>query len=392
MLQGCWIDEKEYPSKYTMHFERDIPAGTEVIVRITGDGSTINYHTIVETPLLSIENGTELDTLYHHYGRWIDVFAEINDGYYQNHPYCWKCGGELPSSVTFTLEVIQGQEYGVLYDVETDETALSFSGIVTESGSGSLFSYEYGYRFKFIADGVQPDSANPGIVTIRSTPSDGDINTIEFSLPVAYNEYPPEQGILVQFAQSELAPGDTTQIILKRRNPDGTLEDFSQWDLFEIGMIEGCEGGMILVDTTLEVYFAEVYQPIYFVADSTIADTTITVGIRVGLIEGIGGSSRPMITGGDETDEIVTENRKNITNQKLNKNKKEPEPLPDNPTTYCFVGEIIRDYMGDGSVEVKAEEHTILLGETKYYQAKYPDPLSNKLVIEEVEPGPDGVL
>ena len=51
----------------------------------------------------------------------------INESYYESNPYCWRCGGAFPSSVTFTLEVIQGQEYGVLYDVETDETGLSFS-------------------------------------------------------------------------------------------------------------------------------------------------------------------------------------------------------------------------------------------------------------------------
>ena len=379
VLQGCWVDEKEFPSKYTIHFERDIPAGTEVIVRITGEGSTINYHTIVETPLLSIENGTELDTLYHYYGRWIDVLADLNESYYEGHPYCWKCGGELPSSVTLTLEVIQGQQYGSLYDVETDETGLSFSNIITETGKGSLLSYEYGYRFKFIADGVQPDITQPGIVTIRCTPSDGDINTIEFSFPVAYNEFPPQQGILVQFAEPVLAPGDTTQILLKRRNPDGTLEDFSQWDSFEIGMIEGCEAGKILVDTTLDVYFAQAYQPIKFVADSNITETD-TVVVRVGLIELIIGKRAK--TGRKEEE---------ATTSSTSKNTEEPNPLLEKPTTYCFVGEIEWGLLGDGNAVVEVEEHTIMLGETKYYQAKYPDPLSNKLVIEEVEPGSDGV-
>ena len=341
VLPGCFIDVKEYPSKYSIYFERDIPAGTEVIVRITGDGSTINYHTIVETPLLHLENGTGLDTLYHYYGRWIDVLAEVNENYYENRPYCWRCGGELPSSVTFNLEVIQGQEYGALYDVETDETALSFSGILTESGSGSLFSYDYGYRFKFIADGVQPDINQPGTVTIRCIPSDGDITPIEFSFPVAYNEYPPEQGILVQFAEPLMAPGDTTQIFLKRRNPDGTLEDFSQWDSFEIGMIDGCEAGQILVEGVLAPYFEEAYQPIYFVADGNLTETD-TVEVRVGLIEGIG--TRPVNVGGEEKD----------------KNVKEPNPPADNPTTYCFIGEIVRDYIGDGSLVVGKLEIIII--------------------------------
>jgi hypothetical protein len=372
VLQGCWVDEKEFPSKYTIHFERDIPAGTEVIVRITGEGSTINYHTIVETPLLSIENGTELDTLYHYYGRWIDVLADLNESYYEGHPYCWKCGGELPSSVTFTLEVIQGQQYGSLYDVETDETGLSFSNIITETGKGSLLSYEYGYRFKFIADGVQPDITQPGIVTIRCTPSDGDINTIEFSFPVAYSEFPPQQGILVQFAEPVLAPGDTTQILLRRRNPDGTLEDFSQWDSFEIGMIEGCEAGEILVDTTLDVYFAQAYQPIKFVADGNITETD-TVVVRVGLIELIIGKRAK--TGRKEEE---------ATTSSTSKNTEEPNPLLEKPTTYCFVGEIEWGLLGDGNAVVEVEEETIMLGETKYFQAKFNES-EEKLEIVEIE-------
>jgi len=90
-------------------------------------------------------------------------------------------------------------------------------------------------------------------------------------------------------------------------------------------MIEGCDAGLILNNGTMENYFAEAYQPIYFVAANDLTETD-TVRIRVGLIEG-GGSSRPVNKGGEEKEAIITN---------PNKNKKEPEPLPMNPSTYCF--------------------------------------------------------
>ncbi len=90
-------------------------------------------------------------------------------------------------------------------------------------------------------------------------------------------------------------------------------------------MIEGCDAGLILNNGAMEYYFAEAYQPIYFVANSNLTETD-TVMVRVGLIEG-GGSSRPVNKGGEEKEAIITN---------PNKNKKEPEPLPMNPSTYCF--------------------------------------------------------
>ena len=176
----------------------------------------------------------------------------------------------------------------------------------------------------------------PGTVTIRCTPSDAVLNTVEFSFPVAYNEYPPEQGILVQFAKPQLAPGDTTQIILKRRNPDGTLEDFSQWDSFEIGMMEGCEAGEILIGGSLGVYFEEAYQPIYFVASSNLTETD-TVVVRVGLIEGI--ETRPVNIGGEENEFVVEGMKKKI---------EEPNSPGDNPPVSCIPYLIERDYAGNG--------------------------------------------
>ncbi len=122
----------------------------------------------------------------------------------------------------------------------------------------------------------------------------------------------------------------------KTENMNGTVEDFSPYDSFEIGMIEGCEAGKILVGTTQDVYFEEAYQPIYFVANSNLMKTD-TVKIRVGLIEGIIGSSNPIVSGGGQTESKAVDNKRNIAGKKLIKKTKELEPPQMNPGSYCFL-------------------------------------------------------
>lgn len=296
------------------------------------------------------------------------------------------CGGHLPSWVTFTVEIVQGQEYGSIHNLLTDESADYFTNIETIDSWAGVSEIRW---FEFVADGVQPDTSSPAHVIIRYTPSDMSVGIVEHNFYVEYNDVVPvEEGILVQFADSVIAPGDTTEIILKRQNSDGTVEDFSEYDGFEIGMIDGCEAGQILVGGVLAPYFEEAYQPIYFVADSNLTETD-TVKVRAGLIEGIIGSSRPVVSGGEQTETKAIDNKKFISKGKLNKNIKEPEPLPMNPATYCFIGEIVKPYMGDGVVVVEDESIEIMLGETKYFQARYKT--VDKLIIEEVEPGSDGV-
>jgi hypothetical protein len=191
-----------------------------------------------------------------------------------------------------------------------------------------------------------------------------------------------------------IAPGDTAEIIIQKRYLDGTLEDFTQWRSFEIGMIDGCDAGLLLSDGILEPYFENVYQPVYFVADSNVTERD-TVVIRAGLIEYFGG--RPIFNDGDPNDteadiELKTRlnDKRNLAIKKSGKNIKEPEPLPMNPTTYCFIGEIDWSSVGDGSVVVGDEEIEIMLGETKYFQAK-GNTETNKLKIEEIKPDANGV-
>ena len=345
-FSGCGTYQKENFPAYQCHFSKDAPQGTEVIVKITDisqGGPPTYFHTFIQIPLMIVD---EVETIYiqHYYINDIDILV------YDPGNCSLGCGGHLPSWVTFTVEIVQGQEYGSIHNLLTNESSDYFTNIVTRDTWAGLSEISW---FEFVADGVQPDTSSPAHVIIRYTPSDASVGIVEYNIYVEYNDViPVEEGILVQFADSVIAPGDTTEIILKRQNSDGTIEDFSQWNSFEIGMIDGCEAGQILVGTTLDVYFEEVYQPIYFVADSNLMNTD-TVKVRVGLIEGI--STRPVKTGEGEKESKAIDEKRNITSKKLTKSKKEPEPLPMKPTTFCFIGEIDWTYMGDGAVVVGDE-------------------------------------
>lgn len=200
---------------------------------------------------------------------------------------------------------------------------------------------------------------NVDSIVIRVTTSD---ISIPFTDKVLIILPPP---IIVSIIPETISPGDTAQIILQRRNSDGTIVDFSEGDSFEIGMIEGCEGGQILYGDSLAPYFEEVYQPIYFVADSSVTDTSITVGVRVGLIEESIGSGRPSILGGGQTEnKTVEKNKRTIANKTRNKTNTPILPL-DNTMSLCFNGTIEQNLMGKGSWVVGNEcEEEIVVCET----------------------------
>ncbi len=142
--------------------------------------------------------------------------------------------------------------------------------------------------------------------------------------------------LFVEVNPTELFPGDTADINIKKRLPDGTLTDFDTTQTFEAAMLEGCTLGNILVDDSIDVYFYDINQPIKFVADTT-ADSTGLVLLRIGLVEEIA-----MLKSNNDEDVLF-------------------DCLPGPPQTSNYA--IVQAYIN--------EEPTILLGETKYYQARY---------------------
>lgn len=97
----------------------------------------------------------------------------------------------------------------------------------------------------------------------------------------------------VKFSPLTIAPGDTADVILKKKNDDGTLVDFPQDQLFDVQITAGANYGTIFLpewgDKTDEAW--GVAQGFKFIANENISDTTtvqstILVKTSSGMIAG----------------------------------------------------------------------------------------------------------
>ena len=257
--EGFWVDpyegrpyEKQSPAHYQLRIKRDIPAGTTVTISATGlynnQTKTINYITRIETPTFTIQNDTPEDTLLHYYSRDVSFYLKFQD----RPNWCtdgW--GGAYPTGIKFIVEIVQGQEYGNLYYPGTvavpEQFGTSITNLDDEYGTGIT-----NYTIKYKADGVQPDSLTPGIVTIRCSASDLDIAPVEVSFPVKYNTDPPEEGgiILVNFNKESFSPGDTATTSSKWLTAYNELLDFPAEQSFNVEITGGSEFGMLFDPNT----------------------------------------------------------------------------------------------------------------------------------------------
>jgi hypothetical protein len=91
--------------------------------------------------------------------------------------------------------------------------------------------------------------------------------------------------LYVEISPAEIFAGDTADVIIKKRLPDGTLTDFDSTQTFELATMEGCVLGNILVGDSLSNYFYNVQQPIKFVVADTVTTDSAIVLLRIGLVE-----------------------------------------------------------------------------------------------------------
>lgn len=91
--------------------------------------------------------------------------------------------------------------------------------------------------------------------------------------------------LFVDLSSQEVFPGDTVDLIIKKRLPDGSLVDFDSSQTFEVATLEGCVFGNILVGDSLSNYFYDVHQPIKFVMADTVNTDSALILLRVGLVE-----------------------------------------------------------------------------------------------------------
>jgi hypothetical protein len=388
LTSDCGTKEKENFPKYQFIIDRDIPPGTEIVVTVTGDGETINYHTIVETPAM------EFETTPYSSPTTLDHFDSTDIGLLAYSNCSEGCGGYLPSSIKYTVAITQGQQYGRIYDKYTNQSGSSFSNIETEEGLASTSVID---RFAYIADGVQPDTLTPGVVKIQFAPSDPDLPKEEIDFNVEYNETPPvKEGMFVEFDKPTLSPGDTAQVFIKYRYSDGSVVNFPNTVPFEIGMLDGCEAGGILEGDQMGPYFYGVTQPIKFVAADSIQGDSVTIRLRVGSL-----AIASKILASDSTKSSEKLKSKIQPQQMSKKNYTVTTKSQSNPTNrqsgskedevqsgYCFGGNFQSPTYTVGSLVVK--QYTILLGETKYYQAEQ-NTKTGELRIEEIKPDKSGI-
>ena len=107
----------------------------------------------------------------------------------------------------------------------------------------------------------------------------------------------------VKVVPDTIYPGDTAQVVIKKRLPNGTLIDFDSTQTYEVGMLDGCILGNIKTISDSGSYVYNVTQPIYFIADTS-ADTTGSVLLRIGLVES---TSKPQIKTNEQKDIVESD-------------------------------------------------------------------------------------
>ena len=216
----------------------------------------------------------------------------------------------LPDTVSIIKEIVQGNEYGQLWNSFTNEYGTSFTG-------SDIY---------LVANGIKPPQ--DAEIIVRLSTSDSDIDPIN----IVYIVKPVDLEITV--VPPTIAAGDTASIIIQKKYLDGTVSDFDEWQTFEIAKIEGCALGEILVDGETGAYFSDVYQPIQFVADS-LAESG-TVKLKIGVLKYPSFASRPVVI--NNTPPVQTEQSQIITNDNNSEStitENQTNPPSDNPLLSC---------------------------------------------------------
>lgn len=206
---------------------------------------------------------------------------------------------------------------------------------------------------------------------------------------------------------SELSPGDTAEIILEKRYEeypefipeDVTYEPFPSFQLFNVKIEKGKEYGTILNtalgDTSDE--FTDIEQGFKFIAADSIGIDRVDINIRVStIIDNSGIIASASVRKGTE---IRIRGKEDILKSfpKI-KTKNEVEMQKSNSVKGKVIVNSVAGVSPPSAYEeifgigkaVIGVEHTILLGETKYFQAKY-NQQENRLKIEEIKPDADRI-
>ncbi len=170
-----------------------------------------------------------------------DNFDDFDIAYFKLTPNPDASGAD--DSMKAHLKVIQGSEYVSFYSYLTS----SLVGDDIEIKLADIYNYNYGLQ---LDNKDLPDTTVPVVVEYELL-GNAQIDTVMINPVPLYVKFTPET----------IAPGDTADIIIKKINSDGTLEDYPPYQTFEIGVLDGCDLGNILVNDSLSNYFDDVSSP-----------------------------------------------------------------------------------------------------------------------------------
>ena len=184
-----------------------------------------------------------------------------------------ECNESFPdSSVKYNIEITSGSQLGRLKDLKSGRTGINLLNL--DQADGNMI-------FQFIADGIEPINIDTALVRISSS----DSNVLPYDVQFIIHA----QKIVVQFSPPSIAPGDTSDVILKKKNADGSLTDFPIDQLFDVQITKGANYGTILLpqwgDTTDEAW--GVMQGFKFIADKQITESMVESTILVKTSSGI---------------------------------------------------------------------------------------------------------
>ena len=218
------------------------------------------------------------------------------------------------------------------------------------------------------------------------------LNCSVYLIPDHYADFP--WSLDVELSPSVISPGDTAQVILKWRNPDGSLENFPDSLLFDVEIMSGYEYGNLFspdIPFNFDWYYG-LTQGFSFVAVDTIDVDSVWVSIWVGksggIISGVS-QGKPTAMVAQRSDQVRIKNFKDRKKPTVNG---QPILKLGNTDNTGGMGYTIEDveyppfFMGFGEVLITEEKPLeIMLGETKYFQARVEPSDTSRLLIEERE-------
>jgi hypothetical protein len=277
-----------------------------------------------------------------------------------------------PSTDTMSLTILSGSQYASFYKLGGDTAGYVKVGSLVHTVGMDLF----GGVVVLEADGIQPDSLGDYVVVKAESNGFTKVDSVQVL----------RSPIVVTFDPPEVAPGDTTNIILGYRNPDGTINDIPGYQQFEVGIWSPGNCGTILSGSDTAQYFTYRSEPFEFIASDMV--TADSIAVRVGLVSAPVSSTAPMGKGNLGKQNVKAQPALINTNKIGSGSRVLSVKSGANVAGHKSVlnaNDFSSNTFGIGYVKI---EHTILLGQTKYYYATQDPNNSNNLIIQETTTEP----